>query len=331
MRSGWLVSLFLILFVLIHSDLIAGEERVFLGDLIRSQDGVFVQLDLSTIRKSRNISDENLAKLFTKVSRKQPYTDDITIDIGREHLLKMLPPYLVDASQKFTVVLDSQVFTATAHKFVLQNNFAVEPAWLLGLQLAVPDSVKIPEKTDKAFVIASLDELLAPVVYQQADVVNAATVEFLEGFGSEALAEAKRRMKDWAKRRKTLPPDQLHLLETFERPTDPQEGGKFTYFTGPPKNECVYASYTSGEVTGFSALYKYCSSDKKVQTITAMEFDYLSIRGSSGTIVELDVDHDSVNEVFFRVTFYEGGQTIGYRKDPSGKMIPFLKTVYSGT
>jgi len=196
MRSGWLILPLLILSLFIRTEATAVEERIFLGDLIQSDNGVFVQLDLSPVRKNRKITDEDLAKLFTKVSGKQAYTDDITIEISREHLIEMLPPLLLNAAQKFTVVLESQVFAATSHKFVLQNSVGTQPEWLLGLQLVIPDTVKIPETTDKAFVIASLDELPAPVVYHQSEVVEPAEKEFLQRFGSDAIAATKRRMKD---------------------------------------------------------------------------------------------------------------------------------------
>ncbi|MCI0601961.1 hypothetical protein L0156_03020 [bacterium] len=310
----------------------AFEERIFLGDLIRSEEGVFIQLDLSPVRRSRKIADEDLAKLFTKISGKERFQDDITIDLPRESLTQMLPPEILEGSLKLTVVLGSEVFTAPAGNFILQNSVGTFPEWSLGLRLEVPDAVKIPESTEHIFVIASLEaELPEPVIYQQSDFSDSAIIEQLDRHVSKGRIMETRRFKEMAIKRKDLTEQDVYYLETFEKFLKQSEEGKFSYFLNQDNKDCLYASYTSGEVAGYSALYKYCLSNKKVQIISPMEFTDVSILGSSGEIIELDIDKDAVNEIFFRVTYYEGGRTVGYRKDPnSPKFLRFLQTDYTG-
>jgi hypothetical protein len=331
MKSVWLATLlFSSLFNVVEGA--ALEESIFVGDLIRSDEGVYVQLDLSPVRSNRKISDEDLAKLFTKVSGKEPFQDDITIFVERQSLTEMLPPELLDVSSKLTVVLGSETFAAPAGIFVLRHSVGTSPEWALGLRLNIPDVVKVPESTDEIFVVASLEtDLPKPVIYQQSEFTDPAIIEQFERHVSKGKIMETRRFKEMAIRRKNLTEQEVYYLDTFEKVIKESEDGKFSYFLNPDKTDCLYASYTSGEVAGFSALYKYCASGNKVQIISPMEFTDVSILGSSGEIMELDIDKDAVNEIFFRITYYEGGRIVGYRKDPnSPKFIRFLETDYAG-
>jgi hypothetical protein len=327
MTKYWLLILFICVSIFsLRAE--NSEQTVFLGERLQ-EDGKLI-LDLSTILQKQKNADEALLNIFSKSGGNPDSVEDTRVRVDPKLLQSLLPAALLEQRKHFRVVLDSIVFDATGQDFVAVKS-EVAPELNIHLELTPAKEVSLSAYQQSDFLIASTAPLSDPVVFSQAEMKDQTARDVIKSFFKKAKLTVTDEMAKVARKTKHTE-EEKELLSTYKDFKKEPSTDESIFLSSASKSNYFYVSYMCTEGRGFSGLFRYYPADKHVETLIPLQFSsYCPSHAVDSNLIEVDVNEDHINEIFFRVTYFEGSNLQGYQKDnKTGLYKLLIETAYAG-